>query len=125
MTNLTTARIKEECAARDVIPGDAPMEDIMAAFAAGKFETVGEFSEWLEARPHLTAPTAAAKKKSINPWSSEGWNLGAQGAMLKSDPALAADFAKRARSYIGATKPTPDGQQARPRLRAFKRGESQ
>jgi hypothetical protein len=125
MTNLTVQKLRDECSARDLIAGDAPMEDVMAAFAAGSFETVGEFGEWLEARPHLIAATAAAKKKSINPWLAEGWNLSAQGAMLKSDPALAADFAKRARSYIGATKPTPDGQQARPRLRAFKRGESQ
>jgi hypothetical protein len=41
-----------------------------------------------------------------NPWSRLGWNLTAQGRVLKNDPARAERLAKSARSFIGATRPT-------------------
>jgi len=40
-----------------------------------------------------------------NPWSRDGWNLTAQGRVLKNDPARAERLAKSARSFIGATCP--------------------
>jgi hypothetical protein len=45
------------------------------------------------------------KNRTDNPWSPQGWSLTRQGAVYKSDPALAARLAKCAGSYIGATKP--------------------
>jgi hypothetical protein len=122
MTNLTTQMVKDEFARRDGIDHPAALEDVLGAFSREDFKTVGEFSTWLEARPHLVAATAAKQKssKTVNPWTEEGWNLGAQGAALKSDAALAASLAKSAGSFIGATKP---GRSVR--LRAYTRGESQ
>jgi hypothetical protein len=116
MTNLTVAKIKQECQRSEVVDTPAALEDVLGAFARGEFETVGEFSTWLEKRPHLIASTAAKMKssKTVNPWSPAGWNLGAQGAALKSDPALAASLAKSAGSFIGATRPGPSV-----RLKAF------
>jgi hypothetical protein len=46
------------------------------------------------------------KPSSENPWSKEGWSLTRQGAVYKSDPALAARLAASANSRIGATHPS-------------------
>jgi hypothetical protein len=45
------------------------------------------------------------KDHSENPWAAGAWSLTRQGAIYKSDPALAQRLAKSAGSFIGATKP--------------------
>ena len=41
-----------------------------------------------------------------NPWSAQGWNVTAQGRILRANPKLAASLAKSANATIGQTKPT-------------------
>jgi hypothetical protein len=45
------------------------------------------------------------KPKQDNPWSQDGWNITRQGAVCKSDMALAQRLATAAGSFIGATRP--------------------
>ncbi len=50
-------------------------------------------------------PDPHAAANSTNPWSRSGWNLTRQGALLRANPAGAAQLAAAAGSRIGATKP--------------------
>jgi hypothetical protein len=117
MTNMTTELLKEEFAKRGGVDTPAAFEDVLAAFSREDFKTLGEFHNWLEKRPHLVAKVKSSK--ALNPWSEEGWNTTAQGAIFRGagGAAQAASLAKAAGSYIGATKPNN-----RHSLLPFKRG---
>jgi hypothetical protein len=47
----------------------------------------------------------AKKLDAGNPWSRDGWNVTKQGALYRANPRAAAEIAKAAGSFIGATRP--------------------
>jgi hypothetical protein len=73
-------------------------------------------SKWMETLREVTpnlfvdgTASAPGNKKAVNPWSKEGWNISAQGSLLKSGIPIerVAAIAAAAGSRIGATKPGP------------------
>lgn len=68
-----------------------------------------EYDKWRiqnGSTPGKPAITAEQKEKADNPWSAAGWNVTRQAQLVRaSGLEKAAQIAKAAGSYIGATRP--------------------
>lgn len=73
------------------------------------------FKEMQRTRPHWWPPSAGGGAGGGgamlpggegNPWADGHWNMTRQGQLVRENPEQAAQLAKAAGSYIGATKPT-------------------